>query len=72
MTQNVNFKNNNNKKPEVELTSSGMLDSAVYPPSCTSVTVYSALMLGSSIQGNARLASTGWNFDDAMCLKMTS
>ena len=26
-------------------------------------------MFGSSIQGNARLASTGWNLDDAMCLQ---
>ena len=44
------------------------MERAVYSGRCNRVMVYSVFRLGSSIQGKARLALTGSNFDVAKYL----
>ena len=44
-----------------------MLDNAMYPSVGLTIVILNVdLKLGSSMQGNARLAYVGWNFVDAM------
>jgi hypothetical protein len=54
--------------PKESVDSDGMLDNAVWLRRWTSVIVNVDLKLGSSKQGNALLASVGWNFVVAMNL----